>query len=209
QAAAGARPTGPGPAEFAIPVVPLEPATAAPETPSAAPAPAQESVPSSAPPNEVDLSDEWEAMVREVAEPHAAVAEREPDASEQVPQEAESSQPAPPPFEFDETPAAEPQESPPREVELTAKQASAPGHSGRETTREYVKDRAAEVEGLESPGREPQASAPASAAETALATDSSALPEAVPQMTAESLNELAEVFQDFRAELGEMDEGEN
>ena len=71
EASASANPVTPkGPAEFEIPLIPLEAESAAP--PAMRPPPTE--LTSSAPTQEVDLSDEWEAMVQEVAEETEATA---------------------------------------------------------------------------------------------------------------------------------------
>jgi pentatricopeptide repeat protein len=218
-----------GPAEFEIPLMPFEqeqepdvaevpqasvaskPAQVAAETSEAKPAVANE---------EVDLSDEWEAMVQEVAEPDAVaervaepVLETEPVAAPEPVHAAEETieileatpEPAPEPtFEFIETPAEEipaaeiaPAESSEFELELTPEPAAVQGKTSTATTEDFLSELAAEVEDMESPTPLP---AIAAASPTAGAS------ETVPEVTAESLNELTEVFQEFRSELGELGE---
>jgi len=126
------------PMEFEIPVAP-EPEPAASETSAAAPAvpPPAEAPPAAiAPPavmmTEVDLSDEWEAMVQEVAEPAAAAApERaepvsaelpEPEAAEPAEPETHPAQSEAPAIEEEPVPAEEPVETP----DPTATQVPAP-----------------------------------------------------------------------------------
>ena len=209
--AAPARPATAGPAEFAISLAPPEPEAAAPEAPAAAPIPVQEAVPSpAAAMAEMDLSDEWEAMVQEVAEPPSPVEAREPEASKQVPASAAGLQPAPTAFEFQEAPTAEPAKAAEFELELNAEPVPAQGNNGPATTEDFLNELAAEIEGMESAAAHEASAPPAPARENASMQNAPAPADAAAsEMTAESLNELAEVFQEFRNELGEMDEGEN
>ncbi len=207
ETAPAAEPTAAAPAEFEIPTTPSEP-----EAPAPAPAPAQapqELAPHSAAAMEVDLSDEWEAMVQEVAEDPSPAA---PEAASSAPAELDEPEPVEevaaeqPSLEETAAPDTEPtfelEETPEFELELSSKLAPAP--SGPSTTEDFLKELASEVEGMESAAvGENGSSAPEAEPE-----DAPAPAEVVPEMTAESLNELAEVFQEFRAELGEMDEGE-
>lgn len=224
------QPATAAPVEFEIPIAPVEAEPAALEAnarpPIPAHPPAEPPAPHPAATTEVDLSDEWEAMVQEVTEPPAMAAP--PDASfapaethdpepfaEQVPAEAASAEEvapsAEPTFEFDETPAAEPTQSAEFELELASEPAAAQDHKGPATTEDFLSELAAEVEGMESPVAENKNPIPpvhARAPETASGQNGSAPGQAVPEMTVESLNELAEVFQEFRTELGEMEDGE-
>jgi pilus assembly protein FimV len=247
---APAAPT-PSAVEFQIPVAPPEPEPAAPEASVAAPAPAQPPPAPNAPPSavstEVDLSDEWEAMVQEVAESAPTVVpdasepapreEHEPEASEPVAAEPvrveleeaaseekaapsdeliEIPEPAPtetpkPAFEFEEEPEPEPPvaepiaaESDQFDLELSPESAPADGHSGPATTEDFLSELAAEIEGMESPAAEHTDWAPPVEAASTEAPPA----EAAPQLSEASLNELAEVFQEFRNELGEMNEDE-
>jgi len=232
------------PAEFEIPLTPFEtpvaeaaPAAAAPPAVPAAPAEPQAAT------TEVDLSDEWEAMVQEVGDSAPAAA---PEAAtpEAVPVEAAAQEePAPaaepetfeipaaepvaeqapaPTFEFDEepakeAPAAEPvaTEEPEFELELASESTTAQDKAGPATTEDFLSELAAEVEDMEAPVA-PKASAaapakpkaPAPAAKAAPPAAPPPAPEPDPEVTAGNLNELAEVFQEFRSELGEMGEDE-
>ena len=254
-----------GSIEFEIPVTPPEPAPADSQASAAVSAPtAPPPAPIAAPPavpTEVDLSDEWEAMVQEVAEPAptavieepapvspAPVEAHEPEApepespaAEVVAAEAEAAQseetaepmeeavdiPEPvaaePTLEFDEepepeSPAEEPVavESPEFELELNPEPTAAEGHSGLATTEDFLSQLAAEIEGMEAPGAEhsapeptpPPSSLPPAVEEVPTSQAPAPVEEAVPQLSAASLNELAEVFQEFRHELGEMNEDE-
>jgi pilus assembly protein FimV len=242
EVAPAAEPTS-GPIEFEIP----ETATA--ETSAAESAPPETPPRPSTPPApilaEVDLSDEWEAMVEEVAEPPAAAQPEAPaPVSEEVP-ESEAPEPVPAPveaatveetpapseepvetpeppaaevpeptFEFDEeseTPAEEPvaTESPEFELELSPEPAPAGGHSGPATTEDFLSQLAKEIEDMESPGTEPSIAEPEPPEPVIEAEAPPPAEEAVPQLSAASLNELAEVFQEFRDELGEMNEEED
>jgi len=246
--------------EFEIPLTPPEPtavasqaspAVSAPTVPGPIAAPAEA-------PTEVDLSDEWEAMVQEVAEPAPAAAveeaapvsptsmevqepepvEPERPAAEAVVQELEGPRseetavpmeepvatPEPvapePALEFDEQPELEtPQEeliareSQEFELELNPEPAAAESHSGPATTEDFLSQLAAEIEGMELPGEEhtgtePMPAPPPSAVEVASTEAAAPAEEAVPELSVASLNELAEVFQEFRSELGEMNEDE-
>jgi len=231
----------PAAVEFEIPLTPFEPPAAEPAQAAVAPpaAPAAPAEPQAAA-TEVDLSDEWEAMVQEVAETPAA-ASAEPAASEPAPAEVETVAqgetapaaeaqpfgiPAPEPvaeqapeptFEFDEEPAkeapaaAEPaaSEETEFELELAPEPTAAQAKSGPATTEDFLSELAAEIEGMETPAPKPAAAAPkkpAAPAPVAKAAPPLAPPAAEPvaEVTAANLNELAEVFQEFRSELGEM-----
>jgi tetratricopeptide (TPR) repeat protein len=228
---------------------PLAPAAAAPEKPHpvAAPAPATE---------ELDLSDEWEAMVQEVSEPASPpVAEAKPVAAapppvaeppaaappepepmaeqaEEVPEPvAEAREPEAEEIEIVEEPAAEPAielvEVAPEhaatpetagvaegdfELELTQEPARADTKKGAATTEDFIHELVAEIEGMEEPAadlpvqKEELAPAHELMAEPVAAQTSSPGASPVPEVTAESLNQLAEVFQEFRSELGEMND---
>ncbi|HXY79533.1 MAG TPA: tetratricopeptide repeat protein, partial [Candidatus Bathyarchaeia archaeon] len=223
----------PAPAEFEIPLTPFEPpapepaqATAAPPPAPAAPAAPAEPQPAA---TEVDLSDEWEAMVQEVAETPAAPAEAETVAREEAAPAAEAQQfevPAPEPvaeqapeptFEFDEEPvkeapaAAEPvaTEETEFELELAPEPTAAQAKSGPATTEDFLSELAAEIEDMETPAPKPAAAAPAKPrAPTPVAKaappPAAPAPEPIAEVTASNLNELADVFQEFRSELGEM-----
>jgi tetratricopeptide (TPR) repeat protein len=221
-------PTQGGTVEFEIPLVPVEPEPTE-EVAAAAPAEAApvEPQPVTAGEAEVDLSDEWEAMVQEVVEPPPAPAEAqeapaiaEPVHAEEAPAKIEAEaapeleivevpepveqRAAEPTFEFvedkaGEISAAEPVASGSQEfeLELTPEPAVAHGKAEAATTEDFLSELAAEVEDMESP------SAAATHAPVAAAP---AAPAPVPEPTAESLNELAGVFQDFRNELGELND---
>jgi tetratricopeptide (TPR) repeat protein len=105
------------------------------------------------------------------------------------------------------------------ELELTPEPSSVASHAGPATTEDFLNELAAEVEDLEAPPADRAfASAaknideplPVSAASSVLAAaiseNGSSKSSAVPEITTESLNELAEVFQEFRSELGELGE---
>jgi pilus assembly protein FimV len=230
--------------------VPLAPAASAPEKPH------QEAAPVAAA-EEVDLSDEWEAMVQEVSEPAPApVAEEKPVAAAPPPvaEPPAAALPEPEPvveqaeevpeqvatvpereaeeIEIVEEPAAEPSielvEAAPEEsaapetvgasdgefeLELTQEPARADTKKGAATTEDFIHELVAEIEGME----EPAAEAPVQKEELAPAHELMPEPVAaqtaapagasqVPEVTAESLNQLAEVFQEFRSELGEMND---
>jgi tetratricopeptide (TPR) repeat protein len=234
------RPTAPmAPAEFEIAVSAIEPepleaeaAQAAVELASTEIADAPSEARSTATTEEVDLSDEWEAMVQEVVEPA-------PAADGKAPQEAETSQPVhtaeeptieiveaaseaepvetpevveqptpEPTFEFNEAPAEEiptaepvPGSSTEFELELTPEPMGVGGKNGAATTEDFLSELAAEVEDMESPVLP--------VVESTSVPATRLVSEPVPEVTADSLNELAEVFQEFRSELGELGEEED
>jgi tetratricopeptide (TPR) repeat protein len=285
-----ASPAPAAPAEFEIAVAPIETEEHAPEASQAAVAPP---VPAAAPPapakaeeapaaarassgEEVDLSDEWEAMAQEVMEPSSAASEDaphapEPAAEETAPLEAvqaetdrieieEAAEPeaAEVPVENQEVTAEPAAEEPVLEIveepaeetspveaatdsgsefelELSADPTEAAEKQGAATTEDFLGELAAEIDDMEAPpakpsqtaktptarvngGHPPAPAVPAPAAPAAKIPIAPAAPPApvfaeadpVPTATAESLNELAEVFQEFRSELGEMaDEDED
>jgi tetratricopeptide (TPR) repeat protein len=93
------------------------------------------------------------------------------------------------------------------ELELLPEPAAKAAKNGAETTEDFLAELAAEVEDMETPAASVQ-DAPASP-EPALAQASASAP-AAPETPAEHLNQLAEVFQEFRSELGEItDEDED
>ena len=107
------------------------------------------------------------------------------------------------------------------ELELTPKPSAVEGHAGPATTEDFLSELAAEVEDLEAPTLEGIfASAPKDIGEPFPVSTATSLPAAaisengssktspapMPEITTESLNELAEVFQEFRSELGELGE---
>lgn len=202
------------------------------------------------PGEEVDLSDEWEAMVQEVVEPPpskfrdaappspVAAAEvdhifadsqetielelpAEPEAAQEeaaelpvfeIQDESEVSA-AGEELQFPDVPLPDtPVPEAEFELELTPEPVQA-STKGPTTTEEFITDLAGEVEGME-PLVEQEESAPQEriwagpAASTVASTpEAKAEPQAdaVPEPQAE-LNQLAEVFQEFRSELGELGE---
>ncbi len=231
-------------AEFEIPVIEVEPEAPTVEEPKATVAPAEArsatvELRPVTPGEEVDLSDEWEAMVQEVVEPAtASVPQAPPPAAEPVlaqqeerieiempaepepveVQEAAAEAASEPVLEIieeaaDEAPAATSGEF---ELELAAAEpAGVQGNTGAVTTDDFLSQLAAEVEDLEAPAASahegkpettgtPEPAAVASAGPVATGDATGASSGAVPESTAETLNELAEVFQEFRSELGEL-----
>jgi pilus assembly protein FimV len=267
------------PAEFEISLMAVETEEHAPETPQepvAPPAPLDPILPAQpigeAPAaargsgEEVDLSDEWEAIAQEVMEPAPAASEDTshapaPATEEAVPIEAAEAEderieielPAEPesaeiPTQIQEAipePATEEaiveilEDATPAEEALPAGAAADSGGAfeldlsgdpkhGAETAEDFLSELAAEVEDMEAPPAKPMKipAAPANgapppmpavaASEQVTIQDATArapvlaAADAVPQATIESLNELAEVFQEFRSELGELaDEDED
>jgi tetratricopeptide (TPR) repeat protein len=214
-----------GPAEFEIPRLSVEAESASP--PAGPPNPTE--LTASVPAQEVDLSDEWEAMVQEVGE-EARLETKEATAippTPELPVEAttDSTEPAPgvqsaePPAgeakaadEFVEQTDAEAgaeesiAESAEFELELAPEPELGPEKSktNSTTTEDFLSELATEVEDMEMPLRVPEVpSIPATAPSPAQPAEGGA-------MTAETLNELTEVFQEFRNELGELgEEGED
>ncbi|MGA8013138.1 MAG: tetratricopeptide repeat protein [Candidatus Acidiferrales bacterium] len=260
------------PAEFEIPMATVEPEPAAAEiSPAVVALPEAQPVAAAAVNEEVDLSDEWEAMVQEVAEPAPLAAQEAPQEAAPTPEpvQAEAAEEerieievpvdevapveaapieaaveipeatiipeAIEPIEATEEATAEPsieiieeaaEETPAAEkvatgniefeLELTPEPTGAHGKNGAATTEDFLSELASEIEDMETPAAAPKAAvtpSPASAPVPVAAASTSAPPAAsgpAPETTAENLNELAEVFQEFRSELGELsDEDED
>ena len=251
QAPAEAEPAPAAAREFEIPLVAIEAEAPAAEEPAGAPpAPAapEPATRAGAREEEVDLSDEWEAMVQEVAEPpqtaQQAAAPSAPQAIELVHAEAEEDErieiEAPAESESlevlevaaeaasegtafeivedsaDEAPTAETTATNRDfELELTAEPAEVQGKAGATTTEDFLSELAAEVEGMEAPSARPARTAeppvPAATAQAApvvAGNSTGAAPSSgdarVPPTAVEAFNELSEVFQEFRSELGEL-----
>ena len=269
-ASADESPASAAPAEFEISLMSIEEEPVA-EMPQAAVAPPAEAPAAHASSGEeVDLSDEWEAMAQEVMEPASTATEQAshayaPEAKEPAPIEAAEpesdrieievpadTEPAEIPMEIQEV-TAEPADEPVMEIveepaaeaiptetvaqgagefelELSADPTETGAKHGAETTDDFLSELAAEVEDMEAPAAKPGKipAAPANGAPPApvpiaakpvenIPIRAAAPPPPVadpaapvPAATIESLNELAEVFQEFRSELGEMaDEDED
>lgn len=232
-AAATEQPKAAAPVEFEIPVAPEVPETATPQPRDATPIAGAVAVePPTARPaatTEVDLSDEWEAMVQEVAEPPTLATA--PQSADTAPVETRQLEPveqasasetkseesggpsAEPTFEFDEVPVPESRQSAEFELELASETAAPQSHKGPATTEDFLSELAAEVDDMESPAVEQKKAAspmhaPASESASVEKNGPSAT-QAASEMTVENLNELAEVFKEFRDELGEMKDGED
>lgn len=206
-----------GPAEFEIPLPSLETEPSAP--PVMTPNPTE--LTTSAPIQEVDLSDEWEAMVQEVGEEtEAAAVAPTPD----LPAETHTASTAPV-VQPTELPAAETdaadelveqtnaevgaEESIVESAEFDLELAPEPelktekSKVNSTTTEDFLSDLAAEVEDMEMPLQTPEVAAIPAMAPPEQPAEAGAI-------TAETLNELTEVFQEFRNELGELgEEGED
>jgi tetratricopeptide (TPR) repeat protein len=137
-----------------------------------------------------------ELVVEQASEEPAA--EFTLDPAFEVLEEAAASIPTPEP----ERPAAPSAEF---ELELTPEPAAA-GKNGAATTEDFLSELAAEIDDLEMPAPPPPAEQVPAAAASAGVPPVESAPDPAP--TAETLNELAEVFQEFRSELGEIDDGE-
>jgi pilus assembly protein FimV len=269
-----AAPSHAGPAEFEIALIPLDeeheltlqqPAP----PPSAAPAATPPPVAAAAQPaeagEEVDLSDEWEAMLKDVEEPVS-----EPAAETAAPVSEHSQPPAAEPAEFEPVIAAEQldaeattafafEEDPQRELAATPTvheeldpaveaspesapalqpeaassngdfdfelvEAPSPAKAGVQSTDDLISELVAEFDDVAAapePERAPEAvasapiSKPRPASEVVAATVPIAAPpppassQPGPQVSAEALNQLSEVFQEFRNEMGEEGADEN
>jgi tetratricopeptide (TPR) repeat protein len=238
------------PVEFEVPLAKLEPEA----EPESRPEPEPEQVQAPAEPvpvrasEEVDLSDEWEAISQEVAEPAgeakppveaeiAEVAEQDAPVAEPVAEvapleatpfdepvaatepESEVLKTAEPSIEIIEeptveAPAAETVADDSREFELELTPSVPAGRqAGAATTEDFIAELVSEVDEMEAPAPEPLLVQPVAAAPaTPMASGNGASGTAaqVPAPNAETLNELAEVFQEFRSELGELsDEDED
>ena len=202
-------PPADAPAEFEIPLAPAQPEPAAaappiaPAKPLAAPVPAKPEPTPLPASEEVDLSDEWEAMTQETAE--------EPEPAPEFPVAA------PPPT----APVSVPESKPAEEeedlvLELSPASNTAKGKSGPATTEEFLSDLAAEIEDMQAPETPavipaaakppaPKAKAPAKPAAPAAPPPRPASQPAVNDGTG-GMNELADVFEQFRSELDIMNE---
>jgi pilus assembly protein FimV len=245
--------------EFEIPLTESEPEPAQAEAVSVvAPAEAAtvEAAPAAPEPQpivvgeEVDLSDEWEAISQEVAEPAEPAQEQDSVARPAPEPPAPLQEPGPvlaeaeveatpqsyeitevhqelepePTIEIVEEPAAEVLPAEPVaassgefELELTPEPAAVESKAEAATTEDFINELVAEIDDLElappppvavhKPAPEPVAAPKPSPLEAVFAASPASIESSVaPEPTAESLNQLAEVFQEFRAELGELGE---
>lgn len=207
--------------EFQIPLAPPSEQT----EPDAAPEPQ----PAAA---EVDLSDEWDAMVQEVAEPaqapaEAPLAEAPPppeapeilQAAESAPGESAESapeesgeafeiveEPAELPLELeaqDAVPASAPAGKEETEMELTPQPAAVQNPAAMASIDDLIGELIHEIEDMQAPAAEnakADVHAPVAAAAPPGSNGSSP---PVPELSPANLDQLAEVFQEFRDELGE------
>ncbi|MBI1749501.1 MAG: tetratricopeptide repeat protein [Acidobacteria bacterium] len=200
-----APPSPPPAAEFSIPTAPVE---AIPEA-SAEPVQEVEARPEGeAAVHEVDLSEEWAALSQLTSEPAAQPAP--PPAAEEVPPEEIT-------LFLDETPAAAPEAAPEVSVEAAAEPAVAAEATAevfdyelevapappepapapppaQMTSDQLLKDLVAEVDELELGPAAPKEAAPPPSLRAAAPAPGSG----------ESVEQLREVFNEFRQELGEM-----
>src|SRR5580704_15030000 len=141
--------------------------------------------------------------------------------AQKAPKESVEEPAAEPAFEIVEESAAEPETAETLaagngdlELELTPEPAAHAGKSGPTTTDDFLSELAAEIDDMQVPGAAPAVASRSvredagAAAQVPVAVASAATQEqaAIPAPTAASLNELAEVFQEFRNELGELGE---
>jgi len=173
---------------------------------------------------EVDLSDEWEAMVQEVEEEAPSEKKESPAPTFELPSEAitdstepvrdvQPTEPLTAETKTDDqsveqtnvgTGAGESiADSAEFELELAPEPEPEPraekSKTKSTTTEDFLSDLAAEVEDMEMPLQNPEIAA-------IPATASPEQPAEAAAITAETLNELTEVFQEFRNELGELGE---
>jgi pilus assembly protein FimV len=179
---------------------------------------------------EAMVSEVAEPVAQTAAKEPAPVAEPEPAAAEPeaILIEEEVSAPEPQPVEIEaaseevaDEPAAEPAIEIVEEPVAAAPEPEAPAHAGAEfeleltpappkgkrgaaTTEDFISELVAEIDDLEAPAGQPAGAAVAEPVASAAAPSNGSSP--VPAPSAETLNELAEVFQEFRSELGELGE---
>ncbi|MHB8484717.1 MAG: tetratricopeptide repeat protein [Candidatus Acidiferrales bacterium] len=176
------RPAASGPAEFSIPVAPAEPEIPVEPAADASPAEVAGSTPASG--HEIDLSDEWANLTASEGAEAVGDSPKPPAAAS-----AEAQVPAA---------AMEPTEPEAAEFELELVSETPSANNEATTTEGFLDQLVAEVEGLET-----------SAAEAPAETKPKHVDEPVPEVEVAApggKNELSEVFQEFRAELGEMGE---
>ena len=216
-----------GPIEFEVPIVHVDADDNENEI-AAAPGSARvESAPKplkpiAAPAEEVDLSDEWEAMIHDVA--GTASTESNSSANDTVeiidepapPAVAETALSADeisvPVFEIVDEPVASepaPEAEAPAEDEiellLTPEPATPEDSAVMATTQDLINQLVSELDDLDAPAQpHPSVIANASNSNSANADQSTKAPET----TAENLNELAGIFQEFRSDIGESPEDE-
>jgi tetratricopeptide (TPR) repeat protein len=238
--------------EFEVPLMAVQPDPVSSEASSIS---LSSQIESLAPGEELDLSDEWEAMVQEVSEPvvqaEEAAASAEGPVAESVTAENEASvievesvpEPSAEPdvFEIEDVTSEssdevfgfveEPAASEPAAVEASLFEASeaeaiAPASldfeleltpeasevksAANTTTEDFLNDLVAEIDGMEPLAPEVAnlhvAAIPSSDAVVCGAGPETAESSSVSDATAESLHQLAEVFQDFRNEMGGLTE---
>jgi len=264
-----------GPMEFEIAIVPLEEehdaaAQQIPPAPSAAtPAPPAAAAPPTGLAEEVDLSDEWEAMLKDADTPPVAEAadevsakpgsvqeqaaaapteatpeqEKTEDAAEFVidedaQPEAEQEFAVAPADAQDLDPVVEPSAETAKETPVEVAQAqdfdfelveeTKPGKASAQSTDDLINELVAELDDIEqapvpeprsarpSANGAPQKPRPVSEVVASASIPASAPPppppapaSSVPPVTVEALNQLSEVFQEFRNEIGEEGADEN
>ncbi len=223
------------PAEFEIPIVLLEPEVLIEDESKAPTAEEPQRVTSG---EEMDLSDEWEAMVQEIAEPSPTTIEetlsslkanKGNDEITEIAIPAEAETEVPDVFEIQEETVQESASIPELNIigETAAGTPTAEGNefdlelaselddrSSTATTEEFIRQLAAEVEGMEPSAAEPSEidqtgtmkAEILEAAATELNESNLGNFAFAPAPAGESLNELSGVFQEFRSELGELGE---
>jgi tetratricopeptide (TPR) repeat protein len=209
---ASSAPVNATPVEFEIPMATIEtePVQDSAVAPVPIVEPAVQTSPVTAPAEEVDLSDEWEAMISGSGEP-APKAEAEVAVSAEpaaTKPEATAEAADEPIFELvDESPeqAPTPEAVAAGNGDLELELAPEPGDAAN--TDDFLKELAAEVDDMEMP--QAPANLPAPVHVPVARTEPIPAASAEP-VSAETLNELSEVFQEFRSELDEIgDEDED
>ncbi len=217
-----ARPTAPaGPAEFEIPIVAMDADEAENEsTVTSAPSPAETASPNPQPAaatEEVDLSDEWEAMIHEVEGATPAAAQTNGSDSEMIeivdePSPTSADEMSVPVFEIvEETVADEPVPETEAAVNddiellLTPEPAVPEGDAVMATTQDLINQLVSELDDLDAP-MPAHVPAVANGSNGSLAAADQVAK--IPETTAENLNELAGIFQEFRSDIGESPEDE-
>ena len=175
------RPTASAPAEFSVPAAPAK--HEIPAESAATSSPAEVAGPTRASGHEIDLSDEWANLTASES------AEAVGDVPKQPADNVEAQVPAA---------AVEPTEPDAAEFELELVSETPNANNEATTTEGFLDQLVAEVEGLET-------SAVEAPAETKPQHVDEPVPEVEPVVPG-GKNELSEVFQEFRSELGEMGE---
>jgi tetratricopeptide (TPR) repeat protein len=208
-----------GPAEFEIPIVAMD--SDEPENELAVASVTSPAVTASPNPQptaaaeEVDLSDEWEAMIHEVegaASPSATGSTNETIEIVDEPSHTPADEISVPVFEIvEETVADEPVPETDAAVNddfellLTPEPAAPEGDAVMATTQDLINQLVSELDELDAPI---PSHVPSVANGSNGSSPVAAQAPLIPETTAENLNELAGIFQEFRSDIGESPEDE-